>query len=83
MYSIHNEGKSVVALIRPLKIKIYKFMTSISKNALIHTVQQLRWNQLMLKIMHILTLVKNDIDSKFEVSDHVRISKYKSIFAKG
>ena len=34
MYSIHNEGKSVVAesFIRTLKIKIYKHMTAISKN---------------------------------------------------
>ena len=33
MYSIHNEGKSVVAerFIRTLKTKIYKYMTSISK----------------------------------------------------
>ena len=31
MYSIHNEGKSVVAkrFIRTLKTKIYKYMTSI------------------------------------------------------
>ena len=34
MYLTHNEGKSVVAerFIRTLKIKIYKYMTSISKN---------------------------------------------------
>ena len=34
MYSIHNEGKSVVAerFIRTLKNKIYKYMTSVSKN---------------------------------------------------
>ena len=34
MYSTRNEGKSVVAerLIRNLKNKIYKYMTSISKN---------------------------------------------------
>ena len=34
MYSTHNEGKSVVAerFIRTLKNKIYKYMTSISKN---------------------------------------------------
>ena len=33
MYSIHNEGKSVVAerFIRTLKNKIYKYMTAISK----------------------------------------------------
>ena len=37
MYSIHNEGKSVVAerFVRTLKTKIYKYMTSISKNVYI------------------------------------------------
>ena len=37
MYSIQNEGKSVVAerFIRTLKTKIYKYMTSVSKNAYI------------------------------------------------
>ena len=37
MYSTHNEGKSVVAerFIRTLKGKIYKYMTSISKNVYI------------------------------------------------
>ena len=37
MYSIHNEGKSVVAerFIRILKTKIYKYMTSVSKNVYI------------------------------------------------
>ena len=37
----------------------------------------------MLKIIHTLTLIKkvNDKDPKFKVSDHVRISKYKNIFA--
>ena len=34
MYSIHNEGKSVVAerFIRTLEAKIYKYMNSVSKN---------------------------------------------------
>ena len=34
MYSMHNEGKSLVAekFIKTLKTKIYKYMTSISKN---------------------------------------------------
>ena len=38
MYSIHNEGKSVVAegFIRTLKTKSYKYMTSISKNVYIN-----------------------------------------------
>ena len=34
MYPTHNEGKSVVAerFIRTIKAKIYKYMTSITKN---------------------------------------------------
>ena len=38
IYSTHNEGKSVVAerFIRTLKSKIYKYMTSISKNVYIN-----------------------------------------------
>ena len=37
MHSIHNEGKSVIAerFIRTLKTKIYKYMTSVSKNVYI------------------------------------------------
>ena len=37
IYSTHNEGKSVVAerFIRTLKNKIYKYMTSVSKNVYI------------------------------------------------
>ena len=37
MYSTHNEGKSVVAekFIRTLKNKIYKYMTSVSRNVYI------------------------------------------------
>ena len=35
----------------------------------------------MLKIIHILVLKKKN--SKFKVGDHIRISKYKNIFAKG
>ena len=38
MYSIHNEGKSVVAerFIRTLKNKVYKYMTAISKSVYIN-----------------------------------------------
>ena len=34
MYSLHNEGKSAVAeiFLKSLKIKIYKYMTSMSNN---------------------------------------------------
>ena len=71
MYSTHNEGKSVVAerFIRTLKSKIYKYMTSISKNAYIDKLDDIvdKYNntyhttikmKLMLKIIHTLILVK-------------------------
>ena len=38
MYSMHNEGNSVVTerFIRTLKTKIYKYMTSVSTNVYIN-----------------------------------------------
>ena len=67
MYSTHNEGKSVVAerFIRTLKSKIYKYMTSLSKNVYIDKLDDtmdeynntyhttIKMNLLMLKIIHI------------------------------
>ena len=43
MYSTHNEGKSVIAerFIRTLKNKIYKYMTSVSKNVYIDKLDDL------------------------------------------
>ena len=43
MYSTHNEGKSVIAerLIKTLKNKIYKCMTSISKNVYIDKIDDI------------------------------------------
>ena len=37
MYSTHNEGKSAVAerFIRTLRNKIYKYLTSVSKNVIL------------------------------------------------
>ena len=37
MYSTHNEGKSIVAerFIKTLKNKVYKYMTSLSRNVYI------------------------------------------------
>ena len=72
MYSTHNEGKSVVAerFIRTLKSKIYKHMTSISKNVYIDKLDDIvneynnayhttiKMKPLMLKIIHILILIK-------------------------
>ena len=72
MYSIHNEGKSVVAgrFIRTLKNKIYKYMTAISKNAYIDKLDDIvneynntyhrtiKMKPADLKIIHILILIK-------------------------
>ena len=99
MFSTHNEGKSVVSerLIRTTKNKIYKYMTSISKNVYIHKLDDIvhKYNNKKHRTIKIKPIdVKdntyidfgkelNDNDPKFKVGDHVRISKYKNIFAKG
>ena len=99
MYSIHNKGKSVVAerLIRTLKTKIYKCMTSISKNVYIDKLDDIlnEYNNTYHRTIKMKPVnVKNntyidsnkevyDKDPKFKVSDHVRISKFKRFFAKG
>ena len=45
MYSVNNEGKSVVAerFIRTLKTKINKYMTLISKNVYIDKLDDIVW----------------------------------------
>ena len=99
MYSIHNEGKSVVAerFIRTLKTKIYKYMTLVSKNVYIDKLDDIvdEYNNTYHRTIKMKPVdVKdntyidfkkevNDRDPKFKVGDHVRISKYKNIFAKG
>ena len=99
MYSIHNEGKSVAAerFIRTLKTKIYKYMTSISKNVYIDKLDDIvnEYNNTYHRTIKMKPVdVKddtyidsnkdvNDKDPKFKVGDHVGISKYKNIFAKG
>ena len=97
MYSTHNEGISVVAerFIRTLKSKIYKYMTSISKNVYIDKLDDIvnEYNNkkhITIKMKPIEVKDKtyiafgkeiNEKDPKFKVGDHVRISKYKNIFA--
>ena len=97
--STHNEGKSVVAerFIRTLKSKIYKYMISISKNVYIDKLDDIvnEYNNTYHRTIKMKPAgVKNntyidfdkdvnDKDPKFQVGDHVRISKYKNIFAKG
>ena len=99
MYSTHNEGKSVVAerFIRTLKSKIYKYMTSVSKNVYIDKLDDIvdEYNNTYHTTIKMKPIdVKdnthinadeeiNNKDLKFKVGDHVRISKYKNIFAKG
>ena len=99
MYSTHNEGKSIIAerFIRTLKNKIDKYMTSLSKNLYIDKLDDIvkKYNN----TYHTSIKMKpadgkgntyidfkkesNDKNPKFKVGDHVRISKYKNIFAKG
>ena len=97
MYSIHNEGKSVVAerFIRTLKTKIYKYMTSVSKNVYISKLDDVvgEYNNTYHRTIKMTPVdVKdnthiyfkkevNDKNPKFKIDDHVRISKYKNIFA--
>ena len=91
MYSIHNEGKSVVAerFIRTLKTKIYKYMTSISKNEYIDKLDDTvnEYNNTYHRTIKLKPVdVKdntyidfnkevNDKDSKFKFGNHARISK--------
>ena len=98
MYSIHNEAKSVVPerFIRTLKTKICKYATSVSKNVYIDKLDDIvgEYNNTYHRTIKMKPIdVKdntyidfkkevNDKDPKFKVGDHVRISKYKNIFAK-
>ena len=99
MYSIHNEGKSVVAerFIRTLKTKIYKYMTSVFKNLYIDKLDDIvgEYNTTYHRTIKVKPVdindntyidfkeEANDKDPKFNVGDHVGIYKYKNIFAKG
>ena len=99
IYSTNNEGKSVVAerFIRTLKSKIYKHMTSVSKNVYIdklddivneynntyHTTIKMKPNDVKDNTYINTDKKVNNKDPKFKVGDRVRISKYKNIFAKG
>ena len=99
MYSTHNEEKSLVAekFIKTLKNKIYKYMTSVSKNVDINKLDNIvdeynstyhrtiKMKPIDVKDNTYINIDKevNDNDHKFKVGDHVKISKYKNIFAKG
>ena len=96
MYSTNNEGKSVVAerFIRTLKSKIYKHMTSISKNVYIDKLDDIvdkynntyhttiKMKPIDVKDNTYINIDKeiNNKDPKFKVGARVRISKYKKHF---
>ena len=99
IYSTQNKGKSVVAerFTRTLKNKIYKYMTSISKNAysnkldyLVNKYSNIYHKTIKIKLVDVNSTMYIDFDKennkkspKFKVAYRVRISKYKNIFAKG
>ena len=78
-------------------IKVYKYMTSISKNMYINKLDDMvnRYNNTYHSTIKInpadiksstyinFNKEKNKEDHKFEVADDVRISKYENIFSKG
>ena len=91
MYSTFNEEKSVVAerFIRTLKNKIYKHMTTISKNVYIDALNDIvnKYNNRFHRTIKIKPIdvtnnsyveyneESNKKGPKFKVNDHVRISK--------
>ena len=97
MYSTHNERKSVIAgrFMRTLRNKIYIYLTSISKNVYIIKLDDIvnKYNNTYYSIIKIEPVdVKsntyidsnkesNNKDPKFKISDIVRISKHKNVFA--
>ena len=98
LYSTHNEGESVVSerLIRTLKNKIFKHMAAISKNVYFDELDDIvnKYNNTVHKTIKTKPIDVTDDsyaeynedfnkkDPKFKIGDHVRISKYKNIFAK-
>ena len=98
-YSTHNEGKPVVdeRFIRKLKNKTFKYMILVSKNLYIDELADLvnknnntYHSTIKIKPVEVKSGTYNEFnkennkkDPKFEVGNHVRISKCKTIFAKG
>ena len=99
MYSTYNKGKYVVAerFIRTLKSKIFKLMTAVSKNVYFDVLDDIvnKYNNTVHKTIKMKPIDvtsdtyaeynedSNKKDPKLKVGDHIRISKYKNIFAKG
>ena len=96
MYSTFNECKSVVAerLIRTLKKILYKHMTATCKNVYYNVLDDIvdEYNNTkhIMKPKDVKDGNKrvyidehNKKDSRFNVGDRARLSKFKNIFAKG
>ena len=99
VYSTDNERKSAVAerFIRTVKNKIYKYMTSVSKNVYIdelddivnkynntyHSTVKMKSVDLRSNTYIDFNKENNNEHPKFKVGYHVTITKYKNIFAKG
>ena len=98
MYSAYNEGKSGVAerFIRSLKNKIYKYMTLILKNVYVEKLDDIvnkysnaHYSTIKMKPVDVnsstyidFNIKNNKEEHKFDFGVHVRIWKYKNIFAK-
>ena len=98
MYSTFNEGKSVVAerFIRTLKNKIFKHMTTISKNVYFDVLEDIvnKNNNTVHKSIKMKPInvtnnsfaeyneESNKKDPKFKVGDHARIPKCENILLK-
>ena len=98
MYSMYNEGKSVVAekFIRTLKNKLYKHMTGTGQNVyydvlddIVNEYNNTKHSSIKMKPKDVGNNKRVYIDehnekrSRFKVGDRVRISAFKNIFAKG
>ena len=98
MYSTHNEEKFVVAkrFVTTLIIKIYKYMTIISKNVYMDKLDDIvnKYNNTYHRIFKIKSIdvkwsiyidfnkVNNKEGTKFKVDDHIRISNIKIFLQK-
>ena len=98
MYSTHNEGESFVSEIfmRNLKNKTCKYMASISNNVYVnklddivsvrnniyHSTIKMKPASVKSSTSFDFNVENHDEDPKFEVVDHVRISKHRNIFVK-
>ena len=97
MYSTHNKGKSVTAerLVRTLKNRIYKYMTSVPKNvyivkfdSIVNKYNNTYHSTIKMKLVDVKSNTYidsskegDDKNSKFKIDDNVRISKYNNTFA--